>query len=431
MMKQNITEQYSAQQGSNMLVGIQPRACAGHVENFQNMSYAALLEHVKNSPIISVPEGAEGMSLAVGYSAVIQTNAVAISVQPDVRLDGVPSLDPSQEGARQYVSIWFDEVLPGIFKLYTRVKFFGTLIGSLTDADINEIVDDRDMFPEVMNMFTEEARRYGLEVIALAEKLSHFANAFSMDVLHPFSSIKTQVDATYGNSIGGEVSRLQAGMVALQTILENCNFRFAYFAATDSSSSVTLTSVMIALLTEPLRLLFAYLSASPAPIGIPEEDLIERARKARHQYIQKAEELNKLQFRCAALQVLADVFNSFTSANVQASLSLSRLSMYWNKVGQEFQNLVDNPTDPEVIKLRLKTAREDALRLKEIAQRLELLRVIPIAPEENIASSLGLPRFLKKNPINANEFIRFVTAHVGLGRYGRSYRDPKNWTSKK
>jgi len=110
---------------------------------------------------------------------------------------------PSQNLARENSTYWLDDLNPLVIKVYTQVKQFCNFYGSLTSADIEQIVNNIDTvaggkedFLQLMNAFKKDADKNQTKILNLSGNLSDF-NADLGGDLRNFMSIKQEADAKY------------------------------------------------------------------------------------------------------------------------------------------------------------------------------------------------------------------------------------------
>ena len=404
-------------------------------EHIKGMSHENLYRYAEEHPIIPVEETKTAMSDNVGYAAAIQNYCTLVNTQPDVSLDGIQNIVPSQNLARENSAYWLDDLNPLVIKVYTQVKQFCNFYGSLTSADIEQIVNNigtvaggKEDFLQLMNAFKKDADKNQTKILNLSGNLSDF-NADLGGDLRNFMSIKQEADAKYLGQ-DGKLNMLQQDMIDLENRINYLNQVIPAFAAMTGLGILTiLISVLAIIANAPggIYMLIAGIATTATGGGMLGQ-AVEEKKQAQHTYQETVIEFEHLQTQCAALQILSDNFNSLGESNLKAAAAVMAMVNAWHTIGNNFEGIaesVQGVVEEEtklIIKLRLKSAIKDVQSLKKFAEDCERNGILPIKTEEKMGQILRLPRSWINQPIEGNVFRSFINSKRRLGFYDRGRR---------
>lgn len=233
-------------------------------EHIRGMSHENLYRYAEEHPIIPVEETKTAMSGNVGCAAAIQNYCTLVNTQSDVSLDGIQNIVSSQNLARENSAYWLDDLNPLVIKVYTQVKQFCNFYGSLTSADIEQIVNNigtvaggKEDFLQLMNAFKKDADKNQIKIRDLSGNLSDF-NADLGGDLRNFMSIKQEADAKYLGQ-DGKLNMLQQDMIDLENQINYLNRVIPAFAAMTGLGILTiLISVLAIIANAPGGYIYAH-----------------------------------------------------------------------------------------------------------------------------------------------------------------------------
>ncbi|MFG2600682.1 HBL/NHE enterotoxin family protein [Streptomyces sp. NPDC048445] len=361
-----------------------------------------------------------GKALAATFAAdaAVQSCCTAILSQPDVHLDGIPELAPSQRSARESASHWLDSLHPQLLGVFTQVKEFTSFYGAMSESDIEQLVADlnspggKAQFREVMLHFHQEAALAAESVGSTAAALNGFAQSLDED-LRPFRAIADEAHTLYG--------------AADSKFYELFNVLSALSEAIRSTDVALVAET--ALMGEPrpsflIRLGWAVagqdtlLRATLTTAGAPLQEQTSAQSKARQALAQEHDavlgDLYALQSQAAALYVLDDSYRSLAESSLFAASELAPAIDAFTALRNNFagladlvQGLVDSTMVAE-LKVRLSAALQDAAALHAFAEERERNSRLPVMPDDDLARTLQLPSSWSGQQIPGDTFTTFV-----------------------
>lgn len=403
-------------------------------EHTKGMSHENLYRYAEEHPIIPIEETKTAMSDNVGYAAAIQNYCTLVNTQPNVSLDGIQNILPSQELARENSAYWLDDLNPLVIKVYTQVKQFCNFYGSLTPADIEQIVNNigtvagKEDFLQLMNAFKKDADKNQTKILDLSGNLRDFNGDLDAD-LRNFMSIKREADAKYLGQ-DGKLNSLQKDMISLESRINYLNQVIPAFAAMTGLGILMILISGLAILTNApgaIIMLIAGIATTATGGGLLGQ-AVEQKKEAQHTYQETVIEFEHLQTQCAALQILSDNFSSLGASNLKAAAAVMAMVNAWHTIGNNFEGIAESAQGvvEEPVKLIIKTklmgALKDVQSLKKFAEDCERNGILPIITEEEMGRTLRLPRSWINQPIDGNVFRAFVNSKRCLGFYDRGRR---------
>lgn len=403
-------------------------------EHIKGMSHENLYRYAEEHPIIPVEETKTAMSDNVGYAAAIQNYCTLVNTQPDVSLDGIDNIIHSQNLARENSDYWLDDLNPLVIKVYTQVKQFCNFYGSLTPADIEQIVDNintvtgKKDFLELMNTFKGDANKNQTKIRDLSGNLSSFNKVLGND-LRNFMSIKQEADAKYLGE-NGKLNMLQQDMISLEKRINYLNQIIPALAAMTGLGILMIFISALAILTNApggIIMLIAGIATTATGGGLLGQSVEEKKDKE-HTYQETVVEFEHLQTQCTALQILSNNFTSLGKSNSEAAAAVLDMVKAWHTIGNNFEGIAESAqgvVEAEaklVIKTKLNGTLKDVQSLKKFAEECERNGILPIKTEEKMGRILRLPRSWINQPIDGNVFRSFINSRRGLGFYDRGRR---------
>ena len=403
-------------------------------EHVKGMSHENLYRYAKEHPIVPVEKTKTALSDNVGFAAAIQNYCTVVNMQPNVSLDGIQNIVPSQKLARENSTYWLNVLNPLVIKVYTQVKQFCNFYGSLTPADIEQIVDNIDTragkedFLQLINTFKGDADKNQTKILDLSGNLSDFNGDLGED-LRNFMSIKQEADAKYLGQ-DGQLHMLQQDMISLDSRINSLNQVIPALAAIAAVGIIAIfISVLGMLANAPggIYMLIAGIAATATGGGLVAQS-VEEKKQAQRTYQETVIMFERLQTQCAALQILSDNFNSLGQSNLKAAAAVLAMVNAWHTIGNNFAGIaesVQGVVEEEmklIIKLRLKSAIKDVQSLKKFAEDCERNGILPVVAEEDTGRILRLPRSWINQPIDGNVFRSFINTKKCLGFYDRGRR---------
>ena len=403
-------------------------------EHMKGMSHENLYRYAKEHPIIPVEKTKTALSDNVGFAAAIQNYCTLVNMQPNVSLDGIQNIVPSQKLARENSAYWLNVLNPLVIKVYTQVKQFCNFYGSLTPADIEQIVDNIDTiagkedFLQLINTFKGDADKNQTKILDLSGNLSDFNGDLGED-LRNFMSIKQEADAKYLGQ-DGQLNMLQQDMIRLDSRI---NFLNQVIPALAAMAALGIIMIFISVLgivnyaPGGIYMLIAGIATTATGGGLLAQS-VEEKKQAQHTYQETVIVFERLQTQCAALQILSDNFNSLGQSNLKAAAAVLAMVNAWHTIGNNFAGIAESiqgVVEEEmklIIKLRLKSAIKDVQSLKKFAEDCERNGILPVVAEEDTGRILRLPRSWINQPIDGNVFRSFINTRKCLGFYDRGRR---------
>jgi hypothetical protein len=405
-------------------------------QHLQGISHENITHYAENDPIIPVEKTKAVMSENVGYAGAIQNYCTVINAQPNIQLDEIPSIIPSQQLARENADYWMESLNPQIINTYTQVKQFCNYYAAITDEDIEELVNNineqngKDNFIRLMNDFKAQSDKNGELANSVSSQLYNFDGRLDND-LSNFETIKKDADTLYTNE-NGKIAELESDMVLYQGIVDACNVGIAVYATITGIGVLTISIGTFLLLTgggtaSGIFLIGGGLT-SLITGSIELDKLIHEQKEAQKKYQEIATELEHLQTECAVLQALSDNFTSLGQANREARSALQHMIIAWEMIGNNFavlsniaREVVDESTQI-LMKLKLKEALNDVQELKAFAETCELNGVLPVIPDAELIYRLRLPQSWLKQTIHGDVFRTYVAAKRKKGFFDRGRR---------
>ncbi len=403
-------------------------------EHMKGMSHENLYRYAKEHPIIPVEKTKTALSDNVGFAAAIQNYCTLVNMQPNVSLDGIQNIVPSQKLARENSAYWLNVLNPLVIKVYTQVKQFCNFYGSLTPADIEQIVDNIDTiagkedFLQLINTFKGDADKNQTKILDLSGNLSDFNGDLGED-LRNFMSIKQEADAKYLGQ-DGQLNMLQQDMIRLDSRINFLNQVIPALAAMAALGIIMIFISVLGMLTNApggIYMLIAGIATTATGGGLLAQS-VEEKKQAQHTYQETVIVFERLQTQCAALQILSDNFNSLGQSNLKAAAAVLAMVNAWHTIGNNFAGIAESiqgVVEEEmklIIKLRLKSAIKDVQSLKNFAEDCERNGILPVVAEEDTGRILRLPRSWINQPIDGNVFRSFINTRKCLGFYDRGRR---------
>jgi len=403
-------------------------------EHIKGMSHEKLYGYAEENPIIPLEKTKTAMSDNVGFASVIQNYCTLVNTQPNVNLDGIQNIIPSQNLARENAAYWLDILNPLVIKVYTQVKQFCNFYGSLTPTDIEQLVDNIDTvagkedFLQLINTFKGDADKNQKKIITLSGNLSNFNGNLGED-LRNFLTIKQEADAKYLGE-DGKLNMLKQDMISLEKQISYLNQVIPAIAAMTALGILTILISGLAIITNAPGAIYMLIAGIATTItgGTLLDKYVKEKKSAQHTYQETVIEFEHLQTQCAALQILADNFGSLGESNLKAAAAVLAMVNAWQTIGNNFSGIAESIQGVVgeemklIIKLRLKSAIKDVQSLKNFAEDCERNGILPIVVEEKMGRILRLPSSWINQPIDGNVFRSFIHAKRQFGFYDKGRR---------
>lgn len=403
----------------------------------KEMSLEHCYQYAEETPIIPDKEMKDSLANHSGYGSNIQKYCNTISVQSDVRMqsEGLPDIVPTQQQARKNSAHWQDELNPQIIKISTNVRSFCTYYGSLTESDIESLVNDvgtpsgNEMMKILLNEFSAEGQRHNQDAKKTGNDLNVFHRELDSD-LRNFTQIKLDIDSKVGGT-NGRIKLIESDLSDLKTLISTLDKLISAMAITLGTGFVgIIAGVLLALVTAGggIALVTGGIIAT-----VTGSVLLNQYRKEREEATVKqknlSEELKTLTQLCTVLQLLNDEFVALSNDNQKASAESDAMARTWQVLESNFKALndrIDQIKDIEdlkkfkvILKLRLKAALKSTADIGELAKKNQENGTLPIVPDGNLIRLWNFPREWYKQPIDPRVIREHVDAQRKLQRFRR------------
>lgn len=364
-----------------------------------------------DNSLVAFEDFADGLASVFAAQAVNQVLLQQIVSEPDHSIDGIPSIIPSQQVARQNAAYWMESLQPALATAFSRVKQFANLYASLGDADIEECLSNLDTpdgkveFKELMFTFHDEASQRAQELGSTSSQLTDFATALSTDLTN-LRGIRDEVRASRDTT---EIEKVRSQLNSLAEQMTETTKLAGQFPP---PLGLTITLGAVAAGSTPV--IEAGLRASASG---PQAVLLQQAAEAAAQHRDTFTLLAELDSPLAVLEWVVGTYDQFIGANEDAARALTGLINAWQTTSTHFSDLADlaaGTVDAETIALirtHLTQARDTVTNLKAEIETYEQAITLTVTPGAEESRLLRLPTSWVDRPIDGGVFESFVTSN--------------------